>query len=65
LKKGLKNIRRIPLFADGKEEVPEGSAVVVAYTANIYTGENGNKGLSTNIHWVLVLGIPEDDEEDD
>jgi hypothetical protein len=48
LKKSLENIRKIPLFADGKEEVPEGSAVVVAYTANIYAGENGNKGLSTD-----------------
>ena len=43
MKKGLKNIRKIPLFADGKEKVPKDSAAVVAYTANIYAGENGNK----------------------
>jgi hypothetical protein len=39
--------------------------VVVAYIANIYVGENSNKGLSTNIQWVLVLDIPEDEKEDD
>jgi hypothetical protein len=39
--------------------------VVVACTTNIYTGENGNRSLSTNIQQVLVLGIPEDEEEED
>ena len=66
-KKDLKKIHQLPLFKKGKEELPEGSAAVVAYTANTYIAEGGKKCLSTNIQWVLVLGVPgeSDDEEDD
>ena len=49
-------------------EVPTGSLVLVAYTANSYyhvqkVGKSGqksssNQNLALNINWAVVLGIP-------
>ena len=55
----------LPLF---EHEIPPGSLVLVAYTANSYyraqkVGKSGqksssNQNLALNINWAVVLGIP-------
>jgi len=50
-----------------EHEIPPGSLVLVAYTANSYyrakVGKSGqksssNQNLALNINWAVVLGIP-------
>ncbi|KAH6888883.1 hypothetical protein BKA70DRAFT_1121311 [Coprinopsis sp. MPI-PUGE-AT-0042] len=43
------------------DEVPYGSFVVIAYTVAVYRANNGNWTLSCNIRWVMLVGVPEED----
>ena len=41
-------------------EIPFGSCVIVAHSLTSY-GKNGEDHLSTNIQWVVILGIPDNE----
>ncbi|KAF6758495.1 hypothetical protein DFP72DRAFT_807768 [Ephemerocybe angulata] len=47
----------LPLYTEG--EIPYGSFIVVGYTMMIYRANSGNWTLGNNIHWVIVVGIPD------
>ena len=53
--------KRLPLLKDGDKmiEVPIGSIVVVCHTVYRRVQE-GRHLISFNIHWVVVLAIPDD-----
>jgi hypothetical protein len=51
-----------PLYEKGSQDLPYDSIVSVGYTLNTF-GESprgGPNGLSTNLHFVMLLALPED-----
>ena len=48
----------LPLYKDGTRDLPEKAVVAVGYSVNTYTGEkSGSTNLSTNVQFVILLGI--------
>jgi hypothetical protein len=46
------------MYKDGtRRDVPPNAVVAVGYTLNTYPGNNGSYILSTNIQFVILLGI--------
>ncbi|KAJ2911814.1 hypothetical protein MD484_g8602, partial [Candolleomyces efflorescens] len=50
---------RLPKWTGG--EIPKGSCAVVGYTMAKYMSNKGHWSLGCNIHWVMVLGLPDPD----
>ena len=50
---------RLPKWNGG--EIPKGSCAVVGYTMAKYMSNKGQWSLGCNIHWVMVLGLPDPD----
>lgn len=46
----------LPAFND---KLPQGSFVVVGYSASTYKGKQDKMNLSCNVQWVVVVGTPE------
>lgn len=53
-----------PLYEQGHQDLPYNSVVSVGYTLNTF-GEGprgGPNGLSTNLHFVILLALPDEDQ---
>ncbi|KAF8882600.1 hypothetical protein BD779DRAFT_1674939 [Infundibulicybe gibba] len=51
-----------PIYKEGHADLPQNSLVTVGYTLNLYSWPSGsdNSQLSTNVHFVILLGVPVD-----
>jgi hypothetical protein len=50
-----------PLYEGGVQDVPCDAVVTVGYTINTFgEGSRGPIGLSTNLHFVVLLALPND-----
>jgi hypothetical protein len=48
---------KLPRWRDG--DFPEGSYAVVGYTMTCYQTRKGTWRLGCNIHWAILLGLPD------
>jgi hypothetical protein len=55
----FKALRSLPLYSKGMSDLPNDSLVAVGYTLNTYLGQTGTNFLSTNVQFVVLLGLPE------
>lgn len=59
------NLSTWPLYEQGHKDLPYDAIVSVGYTLNTF-GEGprgGPNGLSTNLHFVILLALPIDDSD--
>jgi hypothetical protein len=47
-----------PLYKGGQKDLPSDAMVAVGYTLSTYTSHAGTKCLSTNVQFVILLGLP-------
>lgn len=53
-----------PLWRNGAQDIPVDSVAAVGYTFNMYLGGSGKTCLSTNIQFVILLGLPKSYKEE-
>jgi len=52
------NLSKLPIYDNGKSDLPEHAVVAVGYTLNTYVGEHtGALILSSNIQFAILLGL--------
>ena len=58
------NIKSLPLYNDGKDDLPPYAIVTVGYAVNTFAygtgGEKNKLALSPNILFVILLGFADD-----
>lgn len=60
----VEKLTELPLYLKGEEDIPDGSAVVLGYTV-AHSPARGHmaENLFMNVMWVILLGLPVEDEE--
>jgi hypothetical protein len=57
--KEFQHIKDLPLYRNGKKDLPENAVVAVGYGLNTYVSQlNGSAILSSNALFVVLLGVP-------
>ena len=58
LSEDINDVAGLPLYKQGKTDLPDGSCVTVGHTIGMYKNKEGQSTLTLNIHWVIVWGCP-------
>jgi hypothetical protein len=57
--KDFQHIKELPLYRNGKKDLPDNAVVAIGYGLNTYTSQlNGTAILSSNALFVVLLGVP-------
>jgi len=55
----FQRLKELPLYRNGKKDLPENAVVAVGYGLNTYVSQlNGTAILSSNALFVVLLGVP-------
>jgi hypothetical protein len=54
--KAFRSMSDLPLYRDGKRDLSDKAVVAVGYTVGTWEGRSGDKNLSTNLQFVILLG---------